>query len=59
VLAETDELIEGELPVSVQDTDKVNLGTVVSSCTEMRLLNKLIKNYEKETGNKIRKVNKS
>lgn len=37
----------------------MNLGAVISSCTEQKLLNKLIKSFEKESGMKVRKVNKT
>ena len=50
---------EAELPALVEDTDRVNLGAVVQTCTETRMLNKLIKNFEKETGLKVRKVNRN
>ena len=48
-----------DVPMHVQDSDRVNLGTVVSSCQEKGLLNKLLKNIEKEMGIKVRKVNKT
>ena len=49
----------GDVPMHVQDSDRVNLGTVVSTCQEKGLLNKLLKTIEKEMGIKVRKVNKT
>jgi len=47
------------LPELVDDNDRVNLGAVVATCVDFKLFNKAIKNFEKESGVKIRKVNKN
>ena len=47
------------LPEVVEDSDRVNLGSVVQSCLEPKLFTKLIKNFERESGVKVRRVNKN
>lgn len=50
---------EQDLPANIEDTDRVNLGTVIATSREFRLLNKMVKSFEQETGTKVRKVNKN
>ena len=50
---------EQDLPTNIEDTDRVNLGTVIATSREFRLLNKMVKSFEQETGTKVRKVNKN
>ena len=50
---------EQDLPKQIEDIDRVNLGTVVSTARDFKLLTQMIKSFENQTGSKIRKVNKN
>ena len=42
-----------DLPKAIDDTDKVDLGNVINA-TNPKLFNKLLKDFSKETGVKVR-----
>jgi hypothetical protein len=46
-----------DIPKQVDNSDQVDLGTVVSS-TNPKLFNKLLKEFQKETGVKVRQIGK-
>ena len=46
-----------DLPKQVDNSDRVDLGNVVSS-TNPKLFNKLLKEFSKETGVKVRQIGK-
>lgn len=47
-----------DLPKTVEDVDRVNLGNVVSA-SQVKLFPKLVKAFEKDTGLKMRRINKN
>lgn len=47
-----------DLPKTVEDIDRVNLGNVVVAA-QFKLFNKLLKQFETESSTKIRKINKN
>ena len=47
-----------ELPKTVEDIDKVNLGNVVVA-SQFKLFNKLLRQFEGESSQKMRKINKN
>jgi len=46
-----------DLPKQIDNSDQVDLGTVVNS-TNPKLFNKLLKEFQKETGVKVRQIGK-
>lgn len=46
-----------DLPKQIDNSDQVDLGNVVSS-TNPKLFNKLLKEFQKETGVKVRQIGK-
>ena len=49
---------DAQLPKTVEDIDRVNLGNVVVAA-QFKLFNKLLKGFETETSQKMRKINKN
>lgn len=50
---------EDPIPQQVKDTDRINLGTVVQTCGDTKLVQKLLKSHETNTGIKVRRINKN
>lgn len=55
---QSDQQRNPELPKTVEDIDRVNLGNVVVAA-QFKLFNKLLKGFEAETSIKMRKINKN
>ena len=49
---------DAEVPKTVEDVDRVNLGNVVIAA-QSKLFNKLVKQFEEQSALKMRKINKN
>lgn len=58
IIAQRDEGEDTELPKTVEDVDKVNLGNVITAA-QHKLFNKMLKQFDSEGNQKMRKINKT